>query len=110
MVVALWQGTQFGSGASRGMEFLFGGWEFAPIITLQQGLGLTPTQDGLLNLGGERAAGRIIWVTEHCLPISRRSTTSSTHRRFKFCLRRPALSALFRRLVIPESVSSGAPI
>ena len=31
-------------------------WEFSPIITLRQGLGLTPTQDGLLNLGGERSS------------------------------------------------------
>jgi hypothetical protein len=57
---AVWQlpygkGRQFGSGSSRAMELLFGGWEFSPIITLQQGLGLTITQDNLLNLGGERS-------------------------------------------------------
>jgi hypothetical protein len=57
---AVWQlpygkGRQFGSSASGAMELLFGGWEFSPIITLQQGLGLTITQDNLLNLGGERS-------------------------------------------------------
>jgi hypothetical protein len=56
---AVWQlpygkGRQFGSGAGA-LDFLFGGWEFSPIITLQQGLGLTITQDNLLNLGGERS-------------------------------------------------------
>ncbi len=50
------KGRQFGTAAPRGMEFLFGGWEFSPIITMQQGLGLTVTQDGLLNLGGERSS------------------------------------------------------
>ncbi len=56
---AVWQipygkGRPFGSSAGRGMELLFGGWEFSPIITMQQGLGLTITQSQLLNLGGER--------------------------------------------------------
>src|SRR5262245_12561841 len=50
------KGRQFGSAATKPMDFLFGGWEFSPIITLQQGLGLTITQDGLLNLGGERSS------------------------------------------------------
>jgi len=48
------QGRQFGAGVSRGLNYLLGGWEFSPIITLQQGLGLTITQSQLLNLGGER--------------------------------------------------------
>jgi hypothetical protein len=57
---AVWQlpygkGRQFGSGAGRTLDLLLGGWEFSPIITLQQGLGLTITQDNLLNLGGERS-------------------------------------------------------
>src|SRR5947208_931211 len=47
---------QLGSGMNRGLDILLGGWEFSPIITLQQGLGLTITQPGLLNLGGERTS------------------------------------------------------
>jgi len=56
---AVWQipygrGRQFGSNAGRGLDLILGGWEFSPIITIQQGLGLTALQSGLLNLGGER--------------------------------------------------------
>jgi hypothetical protein len=56
---AVWQipygrGRQFGSGISRALDLLLGGWEFSPIITVQQGLGLTALQSTLLNLGGER--------------------------------------------------------
>ncbi len=56
---AVWQipyghGRQRGANISRGLDFLLGGWEFSPIVTIQQGLGLTVTQSQLLNLGGER--------------------------------------------------------
>jgi hypothetical protein len=56
---AVWQlpygkGRKFGSGVGRGADTLLGGWEIAPILTLQTGLGLTVTQAQLLNLGGER--------------------------------------------------------
>jgi len=56
---AVWQipygrGRQFGAGISRGTDLALGGWEFSPIITIQQGLGLTAIQSGLLTLGGER--------------------------------------------------------
>jgi hypothetical protein len=58
---AVWQvpyghGRQFGGRVSRRVDLIFGGWEFSPIITIQQGLGLTITQSGLLNLGGERGS------------------------------------------------------
>ena len=51
---AVWELPFGGSGTSRALNLLIGGWEFSPIITLQTGLGLTITQSGLLNLGGER--------------------------------------------------------
>ncbi len=56
---AVWQipygkGRPFGSNAPRGLDYLFGGWEFSPIITIQQGLALSANQSQLLNLGGER--------------------------------------------------------
>ncbi|MBI3678981.1 MAG: TonB-dependent receptor [Acidobacteria bacterium] len=56
---AVWQlpygkGRSYGSGISRGADLLLGGWEFAPILAIQGGLGLTVTQSQLLNLGGER--------------------------------------------------------
>jgi hypothetical protein len=53
---AVWQ-LPYGRSASSGssvMRYVFGDWEFSPIITTQQGLGLTINQSGLLNLGGER--------------------------------------------------------
>jgi hypothetical protein len=56
---AIWQfpfgrGRHFGTNMSALADHILGGWEFSPIITLQQGLGLTITQSQLLNLGGER--------------------------------------------------------
>lgn len=56
---AVWEipfghGRQFGSGASGPVEWFFGGWEFSPIVTAQSGLGLTITQNQLLDLGDER--------------------------------------------------------
>jgi hypothetical protein len=56
---AVWElpfgrGRKYGSSMNRGADLLVGGWEFAPIFTWQGGLGLTVTQPGLLNLGGER--------------------------------------------------------
>jgi len=53
---AVWQLPYGGSGSSSNSaaHFVFGGWEFSPIITLQQGLGLTINQAGLLGIGGER--------------------------------------------------------
>ncbi|MBI3694404.1 MAG: TonB-dependent receptor [Acidobacteria bacterium] len=56
---AVWQlpygrGRQFGSSAGKGLDFVLGGWELSPIIAIQQGLGLSANQSGLLNLGGER--------------------------------------------------------
>ncbi len=48
------QGRRFGSGAGRALNLLLGGWAFSPILAIQSGLGLTITQTGLLNLGGER--------------------------------------------------------
>jgi hypothetical protein len=44
----------YGSNVSRGVDFLLGGWEFSPILTVQTGLGLTVDQPELLSLGGER--------------------------------------------------------
>jgi hypothetical protein len=56
---AVWQlpygrSRRFGSNAARGVDFFLGGWEFSPILTIQQGLGLTVVQSQLLNLGGDR--------------------------------------------------------
>ena len=56
---AVWQipygkGRKYGASASRGMDYVLGGWEFSPILTIQQGLGLTVIQSQLLNLGGDR--------------------------------------------------------
>ncbi len=56
---AVWQlpygrGRHFGPGAGKGLDLVLGGWEFSPIITFQQGLGLSANQSQLLNLGGER--------------------------------------------------------
>jgi hypothetical protein len=56
---AVWQlpygkGRHFGAQASRGVDWIVGGWEISPIITIQGGLGLSATQSELLNLGGER--------------------------------------------------------
>jgi len=56
---AVWQllygrGRMYGSNVSRGVDFLLGGWEFSPILTVQTGLGLTVDQPELLSLGGER--------------------------------------------------------
>jgi hypothetical protein len=56
---AVWQlpvgkGKMYGSNMSSTADWVVGGWEFAPIFTWQGGLGLTVTQPGLLNLGGER--------------------------------------------------------
>jgi hypothetical protein len=48
------QGRPIGNNVSSIVNHIVGGWEFSPIITLQQGLGLTINQAGLLNLGGER--------------------------------------------------------
>ena len=56
---AVWElpygrGRRYGSSGARGVDFLLGGWEFSPIVTVQSGLGLTVTQAQLLNIGGER--------------------------------------------------------
>ena len=55
---AVWQ-LPFGKGRryadmGRVADILVGGWEFAPIITVQSGLGLTITQSNLLSIGSER--------------------------------------------------------
>lgn len=47
-------GLKYGTGSSSAVNFLLGGWEFSPILTLQTGLGLTITQSQILNLGSER--------------------------------------------------------
>jgi hypothetical protein len=49
---AVWQ-LPSGKGG-KALDFVFGGWEFSPIISAQTGLGLTVLQAQLLNLGGER--------------------------------------------------------
>jgi hypothetical protein len=43
-----------GSGWSRGVDLLLGGWEFSPIFTAQTGLALTMNQPQITNIGGER--------------------------------------------------------
>ena len=53
---AVWQ-LPYGRDGSSGKSiahYVFGGWEFSPIVTIQQGLGLSMNQAGLLNIGGER--------------------------------------------------------
>jgi hypothetical protein len=50
---AVWQLPYRGSGLSI-RSFIFGGWELAPIITVQTGLALTVTQPESFSLGGER--------------------------------------------------------
>ena len=56
---AVWQlpfgeGRPFGSGLGRGFNSVFGGWEFSPILTIQEGIGLTIAQAQAFNIGGER--------------------------------------------------------
>jgi hypothetical protein len=48
---AVWQAPSPASGILRA---LVGGWEIAPIVTMQTGLGLTVTQPEAIGLGGER--------------------------------------------------------
>ena len=52
------RGQAFGSGWSRGVDLVLGGWEFSPIFTAQTGLGLTINQPIITVIGGERRARR----------------------------------------------------
>ncbi|HUQ95416.1 MAG TPA: hypothetical protein VM120_27300, partial [Bryobacteraceae bacterium] len=74
---AVWQlpygkGRQFGAGSGRAADLVLGGWDFAPILTLQTGLGLTVTQSTLLNIGGERRS-RPNRIGHGSLPDSQRT-------------------------------------
>jgi hypothetical protein len=74
---AVWEvpygrGRHFGSGSSRPLDLILGGWELSPIITAQTGLGLTVNQPGLLNLGGERRS-RPNRIGDGELPSSQRT-------------------------------------
>ncbi len=74
---AVWEipygkGRRFGNHAGQGVNFLLGGWEFSPILTIQQGLGLTVIQSQLLNLGSDRQ-NRPNRLTNGNLPASQQS-------------------------------------
>ncbi len=60
--------------ADRPLGLVFGGWEFSPIITVSEGLGLTITQSQLLNLGGERRS-RPTRLANGDLPSGQRTPT-----------------------------------
>ena len=56
---AVWQlpfgeGRPFGSDLGLGFDWVFGGWEFSPILTIQEGIGLSITQSEAFSIGGER--------------------------------------------------------
>jgi hypothetical protein len=65
---------RFGSGWSRPMNFVLGGWQLSGIHVVQTGLALTATLGGssVLNLGGERRA-RPNLVGDPILPESERT-------------------------------------
>ncbi len=74
---AVWQipygrGRAFGSGISRGLDLVLGGWEFSPIFSSQTGLGLSINQSQLLNLGGERRS-RAYRLANGALPEGQRT-------------------------------------
>ncbi len=68
------QGRRFGSGWSRPVDLLLGGWQLTGIHVLQSGFALTATLAGstVLNLGGERRA-RPNLVGDPVLPESERT-------------------------------------
>ncbi|MBM3811862.1 MAG: TonB-dependent receptor [Acidimicrobiia bacterium] len=66
------KGRSWGTSPGRAMEFLFGGWEFSPIVTAQSGLGLTIIQPQILNIGGERRS-RPTRLSHGALPEGQRT-------------------------------------
>jgi hypothetical protein len=74
---AVWEvpygkGRTFGASAPGVVDALLGGWELAPILTIQSGLGLTVTQPEALSIGGERRS-RPNRIANGALPESERT-------------------------------------